>query len=332
MTLDLANPEQLASALQQMHQRINELAAANDVLTEQNQTLAAHMKSHQEVPATEIPVKEPKITLPEKFDGSRAKFRGFINQLKLTFQMAPSRYATDQVKIATLGSLLTGDALSWFNPFIEHPESHEGSLSSWESFNLALSSAFADSDMASAAEAKIRTLRQGRSPAVAYASKFKQTAADLSWNDVAFISQFKSGLSEDVKDMLVYQDPLPTTLEDFINLAIRLDNRIYERSRDTRAKEDRLNPSFQKTSNYNPGASANPSASSGPMAMDIDLVRTRREPLSPEERARRFDNQLCMFCGAAGHFKASCPIKPKRKVSSLTTKTSHDDTEDQDFQ
>jgi hypothetical protein len=51
--------------------------------------------------------------------------------------------------------------------------------------------------------------------------------ANLSWNDVALISQFKSGLSEDVKDMVVYQDPLLVGLEEFLNLSTRLDNRIF---------------------------------------------------------------------------------------------------------
>jgi hypothetical protein len=37
---------------------------------------------------------------------------------------------------------------------------------------------------------------------------------------------------------MVYQDPLPATLEDFINLAIRLDNRVFERDRDKRRGAD----------------------------------------------------------------------------------------------
>ena len=32
-------------------------------------------------------LKEPKISLPAKFDGSRAHFRGFINQVRLVIQM-----------------------------------------------------------------------------------------------------------------------------------------------------------------------------------------------------------------------------------------------------
>ena len=39
-------------------------------------------------------LKEPKINLSAKFDGSRAHFRGFINQVQLVIQMHSTRYPT----------------------------------------------------------------------------------------------------------------------------------------------------------------------------------------------------------------------------------------------
>jgi hypothetical protein len=319
MTFNITDPTQLSAALQELNDRVTQLATANEHLTAQNQALNSQLRT---APPREP--KEPKITLPEKFDGARANYRGFINQLRLAFQMSPSRYGTDAIKIATVGSLLNGDALAWYNPFIEQPAKHQVALSSWANFFLALNSAFADPDMECAAEAKIRTLRQGRTAAITYASKFKQTAADLTWNDTALISQFKSGLSESVKDMMVYQDPLPTTLENFINLAIRLDNRVFERDRDKRRGADTPVP-----------PRTNP-AHNGPVPMDIDALKTRRGPLSPEERTRRFNNQLCMFCGETGHFKYNCPAKSvtgKKQAASMSTEP-HGDIEkpNQDFQ
>ncbi|KAH9264030.1 hypothetical protein BASA83_012501 [Batrachochytrium salamandrivorans] len=66
--------------------------------------------------------REPKAALPDKFDGSRRHFRGFMNQLELVFQLQDQRYDTDRKKIATLGTLLTDKALAWYNPYIEQPE------------------------------------------------------------------------------------------------------------------------------------------------------------------------------------------------------------------
>ena len=64
-------------------------------------------------------LKEPKINLPATFDGSRAHFRGFINQVQLVIQMHPMRYPTDSSQVGLVGALLTGTTLSWFVPLLE---------------------------------------------------------------------------------------------------------------------------------------------------------------------------------------------------------------------
>lgn len=33
-------------------------------------------------------------------------------------------------------------------------------------------------------------------------------------------------------------------------------------------------------------------------------------PLQPEERERRRQMHLCLYCGQAGHFKVNCPVRP----------------------
>ncbi len=32
-------------------------------------------------------------------------------------------------------------------------------------------------------------------------------------------------------------------------------------------------------------------------------------PLTLEERERRMQNQLCLYCGQAGHMRISCPVR-----------------------
>ena len=64
-------------------------------------------------------IKEPKISLPVKFDGLRAHFRGFLNQVRLVIQMHPTRYPTDASRVGLVGSFLSGITLSWFAPLLE---------------------------------------------------------------------------------------------------------------------------------------------------------------------------------------------------------------------
>jgi hypothetical protein len=60
---------------------------------------------------------EPKFIIPEKFDGTRSKFRGFVQQVNLFLCLHPSRYLDDSTQVTFIGSLLSGNALSWFAPF-----------------------------------------------------------------------------------------------------------------------------------------------------------------------------------------------------------------------
>ncbi len=44
-------------------------------------------------------------------------------------------------------------------------------------------------------------------------------------------------------------------------------------------------------------------------------------PLTPQERERRMQNQLCLYCGQAGHMRNTCPVQPssdRRPVSDIT--------------
>ncbi|KAH9273911.1 hypothetical protein BASA83_003909 [Batrachochytrium salamandrivorans] len=47
----------------------------------------------------------------------------------------------------------------------------------------------------------------------------------------------------------------------------------------------------------------------------MDLDATRRGPITPQERDRRFQGKLCFRCGKEGHFRAECPLGARRQVT-----------------
>ena len=89
--------------------------------------------------------KEPRISMPEKFDGTRSKFRGFINQVQLITILQPERYPTEESKVGLVGTLLTGSALSWFAHLFEK---RSPILSNFKTFLEALTEAFGEHDKA----------------------------------------------------------------------------------------------------------------------------------------------------------------------------------------
>ncbi|KAH9266997.1 hypothetical protein BASA83_010190 [Batrachochytrium salamandrivorans] len=192
-----------------------------------------------------------------------------------------------------LGTLVTGNALSWYNPYLENPDL----------FNT------------------IFQLGQGS----------KKNFQDIDWNDAALRSQFYYGLSSEIKDALVHFDN-PSSVSAAMDMAIRIDNRLFERRQEQRLNHQQPSSSYspatpsiscfknqqqQQQIFFKPRQPANQTRSDSfinlPSArpikksnnhMDIDFVR--RGPLSSLEREHRMKQGLCLVCGKAGHRKTTC--------------------------
>jgi hypothetical protein len=79
---------------------------------------AVHVPTPAVNPVPEAP-KEPRVSLPEKFDGDRTKLRDFVNQVRLVFRLQPHIYATEETQVGLMGLLFTGTTLSWFSSLLE---------------------------------------------------------------------------------------------------------------------------------------------------------------------------------------------------------------------
>ena len=64
-------------------------------------------------------VLEPTVSLPDKFNGTRAYLRGFINQIRLIIRLQPLQYASDVSRVGLVGFLLSRPTQAWFAPLVE---------------------------------------------------------------------------------------------------------------------------------------------------------------------------------------------------------------------
>ncbi len=276
---------------------LNHLRAENERLMqafERLQIPAVQAPPQVVVAPAQPPVfsKEPRISLPDKFDGTRSKFRGFVNQIRLIVRMQPLRYPTEETQVGLIGTLLSGTALSWFSPLVEK---NSPLLQDFDGFIEEFTNTFGETDKARTAATKLRSLQQRSRAASAYAAEFRQLACDVDWDNNALISAFRWGLRDDVKDLLLNL-PDPMTLSEAITQAVRCDNRLFERRQERRSSSGpfRVDATIPMRQNN----------VSKPEPMQIDSSKILR--LSQEEKDRRRKENLCMYCGAKDHKVQDC--------------------------
>ena len=80
-----------------------------------------------------------------------------------------------------------------------------------------------------AAEDRLERLTQTAS-ASAYSTLFRRDAFRVNWGEAALKNKFYRGLKPKVKDKLIKEDRYSITLDKYINIAIIIDNRIFERT------------------------------------------------------------------------------------------------------
>ncbi len=305
MAASLEDFNKLLSAFQQLQQDNIGLHEANKNLQGAVSQLQNSLQNASPRPPSNLP---PKISLPDKFDGSRSKYRGFVNQVRLYICMQPGQYPSDDVQVGLLGTLLTGPALAWFSPLMEN---FDPLLDDFNAFLKEFEATFGNSDKVRIAATKIRALSQGSRPASTYASEFRQIACDLNWGQDALIDQFRTGLKGDVKDLLLTVAD-PVTLNEAISIAVRCDNRLFERRQERQLEIPSTFPRNIATPSTPPNLGTNGDA------MQLDAVRPRS--ISASEKERHHANNLCLYCGGSGHFAQSCPLKwsTANQISSLS--------------
>ncbi len=206
----------------------------------------------------------------------------------------PTLYPTDDSRIAFVCSLLTGRALEWATAIWEDDHA---AFPSFASFTQNFREVFEHPAGGKEVGEQLLSLRQGGGSAADYALSFRTLAAQTGWRDAEPLKLlFRKGLNHELQSELACRDE-GKTLEQFINLAIRLDNLLRSR---------RL-----PRSSFSTAAMATAPPAAEPMQIGVTH-------LSGEERERRVRLNLCLYCGLPGHMRASCPTRPSRNNATVS--------------
>ncbi|XP_026203899.1 uncharacterized protein LOC113154109 [Anabas testudineus] len=118
---------------------------------------------------------------------------------------------------------------------------------------------------------------------------------------------FYRGLSDRIKDALPTHDP-STDLQSLMDLVTRLDGRFRERQLERNRSSRPSRPTIT-SSHPSSWRTPEPKLSPSPSREEPEPMQLGRSRLTPEERERRFRDNLCLYCGASGHKALSCPLK-----------------------
>jgi hypothetical protein len=259
-----------------------------------------------------------KMALPAPFSGKRDDWKVFSDHLTLYLTANNTAYPSDSDKIVFAVSRLgEGSAFKYmmqFIPKLTDPVAlRPAIITSFEQFLSTMKDTFGVQNANIVAESQLLQLQQ-KGSAVDYVNKFQELSSDLGWNDSALIAHFRRGLKIEVVKAIDMLETTPTTFPAFVQKAIDLDTKQYAtflelKNRSpftsaTRTTTTKTLPTFPRPAAARPPPT--PAIPAEPsMAMDLSQVRH----LSPEEKKRRQDQGLCLYCGQGDHFAKLCPNK-----------------------
>ncbi|PFH45123.1 hypothetical protein AMATHDRAFT_162789, partial [Amanita thiersii Skay4041] len=162
-----------------------------------------------------------KMASPPLYDGSMASCKAFINACRLYISAKPHEFPTVQTKITWILSFMQSgmaQLLEFRMQYLESTEVDPVELLYWDIYK-----AFGDSNKQATMIQEITTLKQGLKLAEDHVQVFKQSYMRSGYGETASIHEFKRSLNSPLLDKLMAVPNLPSTLEGWYELTIRLD-------------------------------------------------------------------------------------------------------------
>ena len=276
-----------ADQIQQLKDLVNTLSEKISVLETQRleDRMSSPVGSGQSLSGS---MERIKVALPDKFDGNCLNFDTFKSALDNYFSLKSTVYSTDEIKVRTIGTLLSKQALQWFGTLVK---TNSPLLKDFLAFMDEFKRLFSDPNSKMKSQMLLKKLKQGNGSVLSYYTKFRAISINTGFDVEAQIDAFRSGLSDEIKDVLASSLYEFNDLETLVSLVIKIDTRLFDR---------KMEKEFKTKTNHLASASGKDNLAS------IQLINGK---ISHDERQRRMKFKLCLYCGQAGHNLKGCPKK-----------------------
>ncbi len=278
---------------------VQALVAQVSELTQQFQRLrgpTAHLTPPVPLPSPEDSSQsEPRLPIPASYTGEPDYCRAFLTRCSMHFSLQPRTFNNERTKVAFVLTLLTGRAALWGTAVWEN---QDPCCASFQDLSAKMRRVFDRAASGREAARMLADLRQGERTVSDFSIEFRTLAAENQWNEEAQWDMFLHGLADRVQKEIYAMD-LPTSLNDLVALALRVDARLSRMGRRTQSNRPTGGAEDQR---FGGRDTVNP-------VYDHEPMQVGRARLSREEKERRRSQGLCMYCGGEGHFAYVCPLK-----------------------
>jgi len=316
--LRLSN-EQLSTQLLSQQTEIQLLHSSNTHLHQQLSSVQSQQPPLQQT----ILIRDPiRINAPQEFHGKRKEVSSFLAQCGIVFKADQSHFQNDENKLNTAISYLRGDAFKWYEATVRV----HGPFLEYSKFSESLKATFGNYTEVSPDKAMHDLIKCRQTTSVqAYVTAFQLKASRLpiTTNDHTKMFHFKDGLKKQIHDFINNLRPQPTSLSELMKTATEYDDNIHSSlSLSTSDSYSSSHSSSHSSDNHSSSTNnhTHPTThSSSHHDDDIEMTEVNTttikpfKKLTPEEKQRRKDAHLCIYCG-----EHSCPgSKDVNKCSKL---------------
>ncbi|PFH47234.1 hypothetical protein AMATHDRAFT_116681, partial [Amanita thiersii Skay4041] len=239
------------------------------------------------------------MATPPIYDRLMTTCEGFINSCRLYISTKPQEFPTLHIKITwVLGFMQLGMAQMFRDHFLVYMNTLDFQTQYLESTDpdpikllyRDIYKAFGDPNRQATAIQEVTTIKQGSKSAEEHVQLFKQSYMQSGYGETARIHEFKRSLNSPLLDKLMAVPNLPTTLEGWYELTIRLDHQW----RQAQAEKKIFTACGSGSTSGQSGATQRTNQqgqTQNPNAMQVD---------------RNWSSIRCYNCGQTGHIARVC--------------------------
>ena len=289
------NNERLSAQMLSQQTEIQLLQSGSHQLHQQWQDFQSRQSRPQQ---QTILIRDPiRINPPQEFQGARKEVSSFLAQCEIVFKSDQEHFLLDENKLNTAISYLRGDVFKWYEAVVRE----NGPFHEYSKFVDSLKATFGNYTEISPDKAMYDVIKCKQNNTVqSYVTAFQMKASrlPLKTTEHTKMFHFKDGLKKQIRDHINTLRPQPTSLSELMKIATEYDDTIHSS----------LSNSLSNTSIDTPTLTHAhlPSVSSHQEDVEMTEVRTTNvksfKKLSNEEKQRRKNASLCIYCG-----ESSCP-------------------------